>query len=304
MTRTRANALLLVAGATWGMGFIAQSTAMDAIGPHLFIALRFVIASLAVLPLAWRETRRATAPLRPRDHLAHASVGMVFFLAMAFQQVGLLTTTVTNSGFLTGLYVVFTPLIAVLLFREWPHRVIWPAAALALLGIFLLGGGSLSALVVGDLLTVVCAVFWAAQVVLIGRVVRAGGRPMALAFTQFATCAGLAALVALATEPIAWEAIRRAGPEILYAGFVASAFAFTVQIVAQRHTTAPQAAIMLSSESLFAALFAALFLGERLAAIGLLGCLLLFASMLLVELVPLLRPRRAGPEGGAPRHAS
>ena len=293
MTRTRANALLLLAGATWGMGFIAQSTAMDAIGPYLFIALRFVVASLAVLPLALREMRRAPAPLRARDHATHALVGAVFFAGMAFQQVGLLTTSVTNSGFLTGLYVLFTPLLGIALFREWPHPVVWPAALVALVAIFLLGGGSLSTLVIGDVYTIVCAVFWAAQIVLIGRFVRAGGRPLALALTQFAVCAGLAALVAVAREPIAWEAIRAAGPAILYAGLVASAFAFTVQIVAQAHTTAPQAAIMLSSESLFAALFAALFLDERLAAIGLVGCALLFVAMLAVELVPLLRPARA-----------
>ena len=300
MTRTRANALLLVAGATWGMGFIAQSTAMEAIGPFGFIALRFAVASLAVLPLAWMEMRRATAPLRPHDHTAHALVGAVFFLGMAFQQVGLLTTTVTNSGFLTGLYVLFTPLLAILLFRQWPHPVVWPAAAVALVAIFLLGGGSLSALTRGDAHTVICAVFWGLQIVLIGRVVRGGGRPLALAFTQFAVCGGLALVVALLIEPIGWEAIRGAAPEIVYAGLVASAFAFTVQIVAQQHTTAPQAAIMLSSESLFAALFAVLLLGERLAMTGLAGCALLFGAMLAVEIVPALRPAR---EGGA-RHAS
>ena len=292
MTRTRANALLLLAGATWGMGFIAQSTAMDAIGPYLFIALRFAVASLAVLPLAWREMRRAATPLTAREHGGHAAVGIVFFLGMAFQQVGLLTTTVTNSGFLTGLYVLFTPLLAIVLFRQWPHPVVWPAAAVALLAIFLLGGGSLTALTRGDAYTVVCAVFWGLQIVLIGRVVRGGGRPLALAFTQFAVCGGLALAVALAVEPIGWPAIRAAGAAIVYAGLVASAFAFTVQIVAQQHTTAPQAAIMLSSESLFAALFAVLLLGERIGAIGLVGCALLFGAMLAVEIVPALRPAR------------
>ena len=292
MTRTRANMLLLLAGATWGMGFIAQSTAMDAIGPHLFIALRFVVASLAVLPFAWREMRRAATPLGLRDHLTHALVGLVFFLGMAFQQVGLLTTTVTNSGFLTGLYVLFTPLLGILLFREWPHPVVWPAVGVAVGGVYLLSGGDLGALAVGDLLTVICAVFWGLQIVLIGRFVRSGGRPLALALTQFAVCAALAMVVALPTEEIAWSAIREAGSAILYAGLVASALAFTVQIIAQAHTTAPQAAIFLSSEALFAALFGAALLGERLGAWGLGGCALIFAAMVAVEVVPALRPRR------------
>ena len=291
MTRTRANMLLLLAGATWGMGFIAQSTAMDAVGPHLFIALRFLVASLVVLPFAWAEMRRAPAPLTMRDHATHALVGFVFFLGMAFQQVGLLTTTVTNSGFLTGLYVLFTPLLAIALFREWPHPVVWPAVLVALGGVYLLSGGDLGALATGDVLTVICAVFWALQIVLIGRFVRAGGRPLALALTQFAVCAALALLVALPTEEIAWASIREAGWAILYAGVVASALAFTVQIIAQAHTTAPQAAIFLSSEALFAALFGAALLGERVGPGGLLGCALIFAAMVAVEVVPALRHR-------------
>ena len=291
MTRTRANLLLLLAGATWGMGFIAQSTAMDAIGPYLFVALRFLVASLAVLPFAIIEMRRANAALTRRDHATHALVGLVFFLGMAFQQVGLLTTTVTNSGFLTGLYVLFTPLLGIALFREWPHPVVWPAVLVATGGVYLLSGGNLSALTTGDVLTVICAVFWGLQIVLIARFVRAAGRPVALALTQFAVCAALAFLVAVPTEEIAWDAIREAGVAILYAGIIASALAFTVQIIAQAHTTAPQAAIFLSSEALFAALFGAALLGERMGFLGLAGCALIFAAMVAVEVVPALRVR-------------
>ena len=297
MTRTRANLLLLLAGATWGMGFIAQSTAMDAVGPHLFVALRFLVASVVVLPFAWMEMRRAAAPLTRRDHATHVLVGLVFFLGMAFQQVGLLTTTVTNSGFLTGLYVLFTPLIGIALFREWPHPVVWPAVLVAVGGVYLLSGGDLGALTLGDLLTVICAVFWGLQIVLIGRFVRVGGRPLALALTQFAVCAMLALAVALPTEEIAWGAIMEAGTAILYAGVVASALAFTVQIIAQAHTTAPQAAIFLSSEALFAALFGAALLGERIGAWGLVGCALIFTAMMAVEVVPALRPRLARASG-------
>ena len=295
MTRTRANLLLLLAGALWGMGFVAQSTGMDDLGPFSFVAWRFVIASIVVAPFALRESRRvaATRTDAPIDAVRlrrFALVGAMLFLGMATQQVGLLTTTVTNSGFLTGLYVVFTPLFAVALFGDRPHRVVWPAALLALAGIGLLSGGGMAGPSVGDLLTVASAGFWALQVVLIARF-GAAGRPMALSLVQFVVTAVLAGIVALALEPFDAAALARAAPSVLYAGVVASGVAFTLQVVAQRWTTAPQAAIFLSSEAPFAALFGFLALGERVRPIGLVGAGLILASMLIVELVPMLGRR-------------
>jgi len=161
MTRAQANLVLLLAGAMWGMGFVAQSTAMQAIGPLLFIGLRFVVATVAMMPFAIREGRRAAHPVRKSEWLAFAMIGLLLFAGMTAQQIGLLTTSVTNSGFLTGLYVVMVPFIAVLLFRQWPHPLVWPAALVALAGIWLLSGGSIGAFTVGDWLTILCALIWA-----------------------------------------------------------------------------------------------------------------------------------------------
>ena len=288
MTRTQANLVLLLAGAMWGMGFVAQSTAMQAIGPLLFIGLRFVVATFAMLPFAVREGRRAARPVQRSEWLAFAMIGLLLFAGMAAQQIGLLTTSVTNSGFLTGLYVVMVPFIAVILFRQWPHPLVWPAALAALLGIWLLSGGSIGAFKVGDWLTILCALIWALQVVYIGRHAVASGRPVTLAVTQFAVCGALALFFALFMEPIGWQAIRTAIPEILYAGVIAGGAAFTLQAVGQRYTTAPQAAIFLSTEAVFAALFGAIFLGERLPLEALAGCGLIFAAILLVEAGPAL----------------
>ena len=233
MTRPQANLLLLLAGAIWGMGFVAQQTAMDDVGPFVFIAVRFLVATLVVLPFALRESRqihqRGNNPLRMRDWQHFAVIGIVLFAAIGLQQVGLLTTTVTNSGFLTGLYVVFTPFIAILLFREWPHAVVWPAALCAFSGIFLLSGGKFNGHSIGDLLTVGCAVFTALQVVLIARHVTESARPLALSVVQFSVTAGIAFVVALIYEPIVWSAIKAAGNEILYTGVMSSGVAFTLQ---------------------------------------------------------------------------
>ncbi|MFK7995594.1 MAG: DMT family transporter [Granulosicoccus sp.] len=315
MNRLHANALLLLAGAIWGMGFVAQATAMDSVGPFLFIALRFLVACVVVFPFVLmessnhRQQHRAAesgVPSRPEAATEGASyhlltlgdiakfglIGVSLFVGMACQQVGLLSTSVTNSGFLTGLYVVFTPLIVIALFKERPHPIVWPAASLALLGIFLLSGGDPGALVVGDVLTIFSAVFWALQVVMIARFVGQSGRPLALSFVQFLVTAVLGLLAAMVLEPIVWASIVDAAPEILYTGVFASGIAFTLQVIGQRHTTAPQAAIFLSSEAPFAALFAFLWLGERIGIIGVGGCVMIFAAMLLVELVPEWQSRR------------
>jgi drug/metabolite transporter (DMT)-like permease len=288
MTRTQANLVLLLAGAMWGMGFVAQSTAMQAIGPLLFIGLRFAVATVAMAPFAFREGVGAERRVDSREWLAFAMIGLLLFAGMAAQQIGLLTTTVTNSGFLTGLYVVMVPFIGVLLFRQWPHPLVWPAALSALLGIWLLAGGSIGAFTIGDWLTILCALIWALQVIYTGRYAVVSGRPVTLAVTQFAVCGAVALLLALFLEPVAWTTIRAALPEILYAGMIAGGAAFTLQAVGQRYTTAPQAAIFLSTEAVFAALFGAIFLDERLPLEGLAGCALILAAILLVELGPAL----------------
>jgi len=289
MTRLRANCLLLLAGAVWGMGFVAQSTAMAAVGPWTFTAAKFGIAALTLVPFAVAEGRRAAVPVPPGTRIGFVGIGALLFLAAITQQIGMVTTTVTNAGFLTGLYVVLTPILGLALLRSRPHWVVWPAALTALTGIALLGGGSLAALNVGDVWMLVCAVFWALQIVFVGLFAGPSGRPYTLSFVQFAVTAILAGLGTLAFEAPTLAGLWQAWPEIVYGGVLSTGLAFTLQIIGQRHTTAAQAAIFLSSESLFAALFGAVILGERIAAIGLVGCALIFAAMLAVELVPMRR---------------
>lgn len=295
MTRVQANLLLLVAAAIWGGGFVAQSTAMHAISPYWFIGLRFVVATVVILPFVWFEARKAATPVSPCHWRTFVLIGLALFGGAVTQQIGLLTTTVTNSSFITGLYVVFVPLIAVAIMRHPPHWIVWPAALMALAGIFLLSGGALSHLTVGDLLTVVCAIFWAIQITLAGTAVSQSGRPLALSAVQFAVTGIAGVTVAIFVEPITFEAIRGALTEILYVGIFSSGLAFALQVIGQRYTTPSQAAIFLSSEALFGASLGALILGETISPIGYLGCALMFAAMLVVELVPEILRRRVLP---------
>ncbi|WP_374831853.1 DMT family transporter [Paenochrobactrum pullorum] len=291
MSRLQANFLLLLAGMIWGMGFVAQSTAMASIGPFMFIAVRSVIASFSILPMAMAEGKRARKRLSRRDYFFFAAIGLVLFIGLAAQQIGLQTTSVTNAGFLTGLYLILVPVLGVLIFRAWPHGIIWPCSLAALAGIYLLSGGELSALKQGDWLVMFGAFFWALQVLLIGQANRTG-RPITLSVVQFATCGVVGFIFAFALGEVDWSAVGATWKQLLFTGVFSSGVAFTLQAIGQRYTTPPQAAIFLSSEALFAALFGAIFLSERLSFAGLVGCALIFISMLAVEIIPMLVARR------------
>jgi drug/metabolite transporter (DMT)-like permease len=293
MTRTRANLFLLCAGAIWGGGFVAQSTAMEHVGPMVFTWTRFLCAFLVLLPFAWREHSRSSNLQIQIPWAQFIAVGVFLFLAIASQQYGLLTTSVSNSGFLTGLYVVFVPLIGFLLFRDYPHIAIWPGAALAITGIYLLTGAHATEIIPGDVLTVICALFWGLQILFAGRAMAKCPRPLTLAATQFAVCTLLAFFVSLPTERIDPLGIALASPEILFAGIISGGLAFTLQIIGQRYTTPAAAALILSTEAVFAALFAAILLGERLGPTALLGGTLIIAAILIVELTPLILKKPA-----------
>lgn len=290
MTRVQANLVLLLTGAIWGLGFIAQSTAMASIGPFMFIAIRSVIAAITIAPFAFNEQRRASRPLSIKDYLFFAIIGLVLFVGLSAQQIGLITTSVTNAGFLTGIYLILVPILGVALLRNWPHPVIWPSSILALAGIYLLSGGALTQLKSGDMLIIFGAIFWALQVILIGQANRTG-RPITLTIVQFIACAIVAFIFAAFTGELDFSLISLAWKELLFTGIFSSGIAFTLQAIGQRYTTAPQAAIFMSSEALFAAFFGALLLGERLPPLGLIGCLMIFIAMLAVEILPIFRPQ-------------
>jgi len=292
MTRIQANLILIVTAAIWGAGFVAQDMAMDSLGPLWFVGLRFLLAFFVALPLAVREHRRVKAPLSGRECGTFVVIGLALMGGATTQQFGLLTTSVTNSSFLTGLYVIIVPVMSVIFLRRIPHAIIWPAAIMAVVGIYYLSGGSLAKLTLGDLLTIVCAVFWASQVLLVGIFAPGSERPMALSAIQFLVCGVGGLTLAAAIEPISLAGVVDALPEILYAGLFSSGVAFILQVIGQRWTTAPQAAIFLSSESLFGALFGAVLLGERMGPAGYIGCGLIFTAMIIVEVVPEITKKR------------
>lgn len=297
MSRPTALACLLLATAIWGFAFIAQKTAMDAMGPLTFTGARFLLGGLLILPLALRENARQPEKLSRRQWALIAFMSLNFFMGAVLQQYGLILTTVTNSGFLTGLYVLFVPVILLLVFRQSPHRVVWVGVPLALIGLFLLNGARLDRLNTGDGLVITSAVFWALHVLLLGHLAIETKRPIFISAMSFLAAGLLGTTGALALETPTLAALSSGWIEILYAGALSTAVGFTLQAVGQRHVPPANAAIILSAESLFAALGGAVVLGERLDPIGYFGVALIFCAVLLVELLPNLRRRPVIPPG-------
>lgn len=291
MSRLQANLLLTFVALIWGSAFVAQNQGMAHVGPLLFTGIRFLVGSVVVLPLAvleWRRLGREGRPLKRLDGWHIAGLGLLMTLGAVMQQVGIQTTSVTNAGFLTAVYVPLVPVLGWLLLRHVAHWSVWPAAAGCLVGAFLLSGAHELRIGLGDLWVLGSAVPWAVHVLMVGRWADRMGAPFLVASGQFVVCGLLSLLAAGATEPVRSAGIAAAAWPIAYTGVLSVGVAFTAQVVAQRYAHAADAAIILSSETLFAAAFGYLLLGERLNGAGLFGCGLMLSCILLVQLMPLL----------------
>lgn len=292
MSRPLAALMLLVCTMLWGFAFVAQKSAMDSMGPLTFAGVRYLLGGLLVLPLALWERRRRPTPLSSTHWALIIAMSLVFFIGSWLQQTGLATTTATNAGFLTGLYVFFVPLLGFLIFRSRPHPIIFAGVPLALIGIYYLNGGGLDSFNGGDGLIVISAVFWAMHVILLGHIARATGLPIFVSAVSFLFAGAVALGLAFVIETPTLQGIGAGWLEIAYAGILSTAVAFTFQAVGQQYVPPANAAIILSAESLFAAIGGALLLGDRLPPIGYAGAALIFAAIVAVEAIPPLWSRR------------
>lgn len=282
----RADLLMLITAMIWGSGFVAQTSGMDHIGPYLYTGLRFALGSLCLLPLLLRRSDAVKPePLMTRGLLLGGIVmGLALCTGINLQQVGLLFTSVTNAGFITGLYVIVVPLLGLLLGHKTGTGT-WLGAGLAVVGMFLLSVGDNFHVASGDWLQLIGAFVWGGHVILVG-VFASRHDAIRLAFLQFLTCSVISLILALIFEDIQLPSIIAAGPALLYGGVVAVGIGYTLQVVAQKDAIASHAAIILSLEAVFAAIAGALLLGESLHLKGYLGCALMLAGMLLAQLWP------------------
>ncbi len=289
MTRTTAILLLILATAIWGFAFVAQKSAMEYMGPLTFIGVRYLLGGLIIIPLAIREYNKRQIKLSQKEWAIILFLGVNLFLGSWLQQWGLMETTVTNGGFLTGLYVLFVPLILLIIFRTKPHFIVWICTPLAILGLFLLNGAKLDQVNFGDVKIISSALFWAVHILGLGYAARLTKLPILISCMAFIFAGLVASSFAFSFETPTFSGISAGWLEIAYTGILSTAIAFTLQAVGQMKVPPANAAIIMSGESLFAAIGGALVLGERLLPIGYMGAFLIFTSIILVESLPALK---------------
>jgi drug/metabolite transporter (DMT)-like permease len=295
MNRLQANLLLTLAAMIWGSSFVVQQIGTGELGTITFTGARFLVGALVVLPFAVKQFIRVDQSERrfqSSDWRGLMATGCVLLVAAVLQQHGILRTTVTNSGFLTALYVPLVPVLGLIVLHRKVHFSIWPASLCCFLGTYVLSGAQQVDLVAGDLWVISSTVFWATHVLLVGIFASRTRAPLVVAGVQFLVSGCVGLLLGVIIESPSLAQIIGAGWGICYIGIFSVGMAFTLQVVGQRFTPAADAAIILSSETVFAALGGMIFLGERLTPLQLSGGLLILTSILAVELLPMLgKPR-------------
>ena len=289
--------LLFLTPVLWGATFPAAKIGFDRIGVYPFMAwtrtVGFLTILVAIAFLARRDLDRASA----RRVLAPGLLlGALIFVAYTLQSEGLDRTTATNGGFITGLYVVFVPLLGLAVFRERVQAGVWLAVGLSVVGMTLLSVPAIDELRIslGDLLVLLGAVAWAGHVVAIGRL--AGKHPTALlslAQMGWAAALHLVTSVAIGAGLRTEEAIGEAWLLLIVTGVLGSGVAYTLQVMAQTEMNASRAVVILAGESVAAAGFAAVWLGERLLLHQWIGAAVVLAAMVLSELRARKRDLRA-----------
>lgn len=276
----RANGLLMLAALIWGTAFVAQSVGMDYVGPFTFNAARFLIGGAVLIPVLLG--RAGALENRRAGIFGGICCGAALFAGSSLQQIGIAQTTVGKAGFITALYMVLVPLLE-MLFGKKPGRVVWISVAAATLGMYLLCVTEGFSIGTGDLYVLGCAVCFAVHILVIDHFSpKADG--VFLSCVQFFTAGVLASACALTLETPRLPQLTAAWAPVLYAGVLSCGVAYTLQVVAQRHTDPVLASMILSLESVFSVLAGWALLGEVLSARELAGCLLVFAAIVLVQL--------------------
>ena len=281
-----ANLLLLLTAAIWGFGFVAQVLGMNYLGPFAFIGARFLLGALSLLPVIWYLQRRQNGERPSIGYLLFASgvLGTILFVASSFQQVGLLYTTASSAGFITGMYMIFVPIFGLMLGMA-TGLITWAGCLIAALGLFLLGVDDQYQMGYGDLLQLAGASIWALHILAIDHFTKhAPG--LLLACGQFVVCAVLGILVSVtfSNETTTLDLLIAAGPTLVYAGIITVGVAYTLQVIAQAKANPVHAGIILSLEAVFGAIGGYLILDEWLNARQLTGCGLMLLGMILSQL--------------------
>lgn len=284
-------AALLSATVIWGFAFIAQSVGMESIGPFTFQAVRCTLAVLFLIPAASALdlgtcTLRASFAKWQNKRLWKAGIlcGCALFAASSLQQIGLVYTDAGKAGFLTAMYIVLVPVLGLFLGRKVPKNAIW-GVLLAVVGLYLLSCTGASSINKGDICLMACALCFAVQINCIDHFA-AGLDGFRLNCIQSLTVAVLSIPFVLTTETVILSDLIACWGPLCFAGILSMGLAYALQIVGQKHLEASRAALIMSLESVFAALGGWWLLNERMTGTELLGCCLVFAAVVLSQWEP------------------
>jgi drug/metabolite transporter (DMT)-like permease len=287
-----ASLLLTLAAFIWGSAFVAQSEALDILGQFTFLMSRSFFGVLTLIPVSlfvYKKGKKAGAGAHDeyksffsKDLLLGGTLcGTVLFTASYLQQVGIISSGVGKSGFLTTLYILAVPILGLFLKRKI-KPFMWVCIALGVIGMYFLCVSETSALNFGDFMLILCAVCFGVHIMVIDHFVKKvdGVR---LSLFQFFVVGVLSLVAALIFETIDFALIKAAIVSILYAGVLSSGVAYTLQIVSQKNLSPTVASLLMSLEAVFAALSGAVF-GERLTSNEVFGCILVFIAIILAQL--------------------
>lgn len=289
--RLKGEAALLTATIIWGSAFIFQKMGMDYIGPFTFSFFRFFLGALALIPVICiisasakrRNKHKEITPLNDRTLLTGALIGgFANFAAGSLQQVGLVYTTAGKAGFITSMDIVIVPLL-LLAMKQKVHRSTWIGIGIAVIGLYLLCmTGNDFSLSLGDGLVMGCAVAYSFDILIIDYYSERVD-PVRLSCLMFIVAGLMSGITALFTEDISMAAVLDCAIPILYVAILEVSVAFTLQVVGQRYTPPAIATIIMSLESVFAALCGGLFLHETMTGRELTGCALMFAAFIISQ---------------------
>ena len=282
---------LVAIAAIWGLTFVMVQDAVAEIAVMTFLAYRFIPAALIVGLISWRSLRSLSAA----GLKAGGLMGVFLTAGYMFQTFGLERTTASHAGFITGLFVVLTPVFGALFLRQKIGRSAWIASGVSAIGLYLLSGLSGEGSLAGDLLVLGCACSFAFHILATDRGVK--GHPVgALLAIQLGVCGVFSLVVATAQGELVLPQSSTVWSALVVTSLFASALGFFVQTYAQTHASPARTALILASEPAFAGLFAYAFKGETLSLLGWVGAGLIMAAIVTVEALPYLPFWRPLPE--------
>ncbi len=283
--KLRSSFILLLTAFIWGIAFVAQRVGADYMGTLTFNGIRFILGALSLIPVIAIFERKKVMSNQERKLLIKYAIlaGLVLFVASTLQQQGIMISgSAGKASFITGLYTVFVPVCGLFVHKRVSVST-WFGVVFAVAGLYFVSVGGSDSFGIGDVLVLIGTFFWTAHIIIIERATK---RVSALRFAmgQFLFCGVLSMLFACIFETITFSAIRQGIIPILYGGFMSVGVAYTCQIIGQKDSDPTTAAIILSTESVFGAIGGALLLNERMSIRGYVGCVLIFAGIVLAQL--------------------